>query len=200
LLSPYEVYEALVDSAVLGEFGMEGGGHDVSLFDEDGEAVAFGEDLDTVAGFHDAWRADVDHFERAARELRFAGLDGGVDLAAVGIALDGDVEDAEAFLVGVGDFGGEEDASGAGAEGGFGPDKGAEGVEEAAAFEKFEEGGGFAAGNDETVDVGELFGLADEDGLGSGFAERLSVGIVVALEGEYANAGRIEAAGRLIHD
>ena len=68
-----EVNEALVDAAVGGEFGVEGGGHDVALFDEDGEAVAFGEDFDAVAGFHDTWGANVNHLERAAGELRVAG-------------------------------------------------------------------------------------------------------------------------------
>ena len=142
---------------------------------------------DAVAGFHDAGGADEDHFERAAGELRFAGLDGGVDLAAVGVALDGGVEDAEALLRRVRDFGGEQDASGAGAEGGLGADEVLEGGEEAVALEKFEEGGGFAAGDDEAVDCGELLGFADEDGLGAGFAQGLGVGVVVALEGEDAD-------------
>jgi hypothetical protein len=127
-----------VDAAVGGELGVEGGGHDVALLDEDGEAVAGGEDLDAVAGFYDTGRADVDHFERAAGELRFAGLDGAVDLTAVGVALDGCMEDAEALLRRVRDVGGEEDTSGAGAEGGFAGDEVLEGGKEAIALEKFE--------------------------------------------------------------
>ncbi len=46
----------------------------------------------------------------------------------------------------------EEDGAGAGAEGWRGFDEGLEGVEEAAALEEFEEGGGFAAGDDEAVE------------------------------------------------
>jgi hypothetical protein len=133
--------------------------------------------------------ANVNHLERAAGELRVAGLDGGVDLAAVGVAFDGGVQDAKALLRRVRDFGGEEDASGAGAEGGLGADEVLEGGEEAVAFQKSEEGGGFAAGDDEAVDGGELFGFADQDGVGSGFAEGLGVGVVIALDGEYAYAG-----------
>ena len=168
---------------------MEGGGHDVALLDEDGEAVAGGEDLDAVAGFYDAGRADVDHFERAAGELRVARLDGGVDLAAVGVALDGGVEDAEALLGRVRDFSREEDASGAGTEGGFAGDEVLEGGKEAIALEKFQKRGRFAAGDDEAVNGGELFRFADQDGVGSGFAEGLGVGVVIALDGEYAYAG-----------
>ena len=168
---------------------MEGGGHEVALLDEDREAIAFGEDFDAGAGFGDAGRANVDHFERTAGELRVGGLDGGVDLAAVGVALDSGVQDAEALWRGMGDLVGEQDAAGAGAEGGLVLDEGAERGEEAVTFQEFEEGCGFTAGNDEAIDCAELFGFADEDGLGSGFAEGLGVGIVVALDGENADAG-----------
>ena len=67
-------------------------------------------------------------------------------MAAVGVALDAGVEDAEGGLGRVGDLAGEQDTAGAGAEGGFGVDEGVEEVVEAGAFEVFEEGGGFAAG------------------------------------------------------
>ena len=121
-----------------------------------GRAVAGGEGFDVGAGAGDAGGADEDHLERAAGEGGFGGEDGGVVLAAVGVALDGDVEDAEGGLRRVGDFFGEEDAAGAGAEGGFGVDEGVEGVEEAGALEVLEEGGGLAAGDDEAVEVVEL--------------------------------------------
>lgn len=41
-----EFQELFVDAGVVGKFGMEGGGHDVSLPDEDGVAFALGEDFD----------------------------------------------------------------------------------------------------------------------------------------------------------
>ena len=183
-----ETDEALVDAAVGGELGVERGGQDVALLDEDGEAVAFGENGDAVAGFHNAWGANIDHFEGTAGELGVGGLNSGVDLAAVSVALDGGVEDAEALLRRVRDFRGEEDASGAGSEGGLGADEVLKRGEEAIALEKFQESGGFAAGDDEAVDGGEFFGLADEDGFRAGFAEGLGVRVVVALEGEDAYA------------
>jgi len=55
--------------------------------------------------------------------------------------------------------------------------------------EEAEDGGGFAAGENEAVDGGELAGLSDFDGLSAGFGERGSVGGVVALDGEDAYAG-----------
>ena len=59
-------------------------------------------------------------------------------------------------------FFGEEDAAGAGAEDGLGVDEGVEGVEEAGALEMLEEGGGLAARDDQSIEVVELVGLADQ--------------------------------------
>jgi hypothetical protein len=69
-----------------------------------------------------------------------------------------------------------------------------EGVEESAALEEFEHGGGFAAGKDEAVEGGraveaEFVGSFDEGRESAGFGEGIGVGGVVALEGEDADAG-----------
>src|SRR6185312_4549681 len=133
---------------------MKGCGEEVVLLDQDREAVALGEDFDAGAGLYDARGADVDHFERAAGELGGCGFNGAVDLASVGVALDGGVEDAEAGLRRMQHFLCEEDAAGAGSEGGFGLHKLLKRGEKAIALEELEEGGGFAAGDDEAVDFG----------------------------------------------
>ena len=151
-----------MDAGVGAEFGVEGGGEEMAFADEDGEAVAGGEGFDVGAGAGDAGGADEDHLEWAAGELGRGGEDGGVDLAAVGVALDGDVEGGEGRLRGILDVLGEQDGAGAGAEGRRGLDEGLEGVEEAVALEEFEEGGGFAAGDDEAVEIGEFGWGADE--------------------------------------
>jgi hypothetical protein len=127
LLTADDVKEELVDAGVGGEFGVEGGGEQAALADEGRGTVAGGEGFNAGADARDARGADEDHLERAAGEGGVGGEDGGVVLAAVGVALDGDVEDGEGFLCGVGDFFGEEDAAGAGAEDGLGVDEGVEG-------------------------------------------------------------------------
>ena len=160
------------------------------LADEGGEAVALGQYFNAFAGFYDARGADVDHLQWAACELCLGLDDGAVVLASVGVALDRYVEDGETFLRGVADFFCQQDASGAGAEGRLPADEGFERVEKAVAGEEFEEGGRFAAGDDEAVDVGQLFRLADEDGFGSGFAQGCGVGVVVALNGENSDVRR----------
>ncbi len=142
------VEEEFVDALVGGEFGVERGREQVALTDERGGAVALCERFHAGAGLGDAGRADVDHFERAAGQGGFGFEDAGVVLAAVGVAFYRDVKRAEGLLLGVGDVFGDEDDASAGAEGGFRLDEFLERVEEAAAFERLEEGGGFAAGDD----------------------------------------------------
>lgn len=134
----------------------------MTFADEDGEAVAGGEGFDGGRSAGDAGGANEDHFERAAVELCRCGEDGGVDLATVGVAFYGDVECSERCLGRMFDVAGEQDAAGAGSEGGRGLNEGFEGVEEVVALKKFEHGGGFAAGHDETIDAGELSGDTDE--------------------------------------
>jgi hypothetical protein len=118
-----EVQEELMDSRIGGEFRMEGGGEQMARADEDWKFVAAGKSLYTGAGTGDAGSSDEDHLQRPAWEGGLRGEDGGIDLAAVGIAFDGDVEGCEGLLGGVQDFGGEQDGPGAGAEGWGGGDK-----------------------------------------------------------------------------
>src|ERR1035441_7905022 len=91
--------------------------------DQGGEAVAGGEGFDAGAGGADARRADEDHLQRAAGQGGGSGEDGGVDLTAVGVAFDRDVEGGEGALRRVFNVGGEQDGAGAGAEGGGGANK-----------------------------------------------------------------------------
>src|SRR6266851_4080129 len=180
-----EVQEELVDPEVVAQLGMEGCGEEGALADEDRVAIPGGEGFDLGSGPGDAGGADEDHLEWAALEFGRGGEDGGVDLPAVGVALDGDVEGGEGFLRGAFDVFGEEDCSGAGAEGWGGADEGFEGVEEVVALEELEHGGGLAAGHDEAVDfwwAGEVFRGADEFGGGSEGLPGLDVRGVCALE------------------
>lgn len=166
---------------------MEGCGEEVPFADEDGEPVTVGEGFDSGAGVDDAGGADEDHLQWAAFELCGSSEDGGVDLAAVGIAFDGNVEDGERFLRGVLYFFGEQDGSGAGAEGGSGFDERLQGIEEAVALEELQEGGGFATGDDEAVEVLQLGWGADELGVDAEGFEGLGVCFECALQGKDAD-------------
>src|SRR5580698_4400527 len=119
------------------------------------------------------------------------GEDGGVALGSVGVALDGNVEDAEAGLVGMANFAGQEDGGGAGAEDWFFFCEGLESIEEAGAVEKFEHGGGFAAGKDEAIEglavQAKLFRRFHEGRPSAGLFEGCGMAFVVALNGQDAD-------------
>jgi hypothetical protein len=188
-----------VDAGVGGELGVEGGGEEVAFADQDGSTVPGGEGFDGGAGAGDAGGANEDHLERRSGQAGGRGEDDGVVLAAVGVALDGDVEGAQGSLRGIGHVFGEQDGAGAGAEGGGGLDEGLEGGEEVIALEELEHGGGLAAGHDEAVDLssffsafgtGEVFGKADELRGSSEGGEDFGVGFVGALQGEDTDGQR----------
>ncbi len=182
-------------AAILAEFRVEGGSEDSALANEGGRVVPAGEDRDLGAEGAEARGANVNGFERAAGKRGLLGADGRVILAAVRVALDGGIEDAEAALGRVGDLASEQNAAGTGAEDGFCVTKIVEDVVEAGALEMFQEGRRFTAGDDEGVKFGELVGPAYEAGYGTEFGKTLGVDVESALEGEDADDG-----GYLGHD
>jgi hypothetical protein len=186
-----DVEEELVDAAVFRELGVEGRGENAAGANEDGIVVAAGEDLDAGTEARDARRADEDHLHGPAEERGFGLEDDGVVLAAVGVALDVDVEHAEAGLRRMVNLFGQKDAAGAGAEDGLRADENFEDVVEACAFEVLEEGGGFAARDDERVESGEFFRLADEVRGGAELGEALGVHVEGALQSQHADSGRV---------
>jgi len=170
-----------VDPRIFGELGVEGGGHGASLADGYGVVPFCGEDFDAFAHVFDLGGADEDHFDGRGAEEALA--DGAVDLATVGVTADSDVEGAQAFLMGILYFGGEEDSSGARAKSGLGADEVLQ-FSESFFAKQFEERAGFAAGDDESVDGVELLGLFDEDDFGAEFFEAAAMGIEIALQGQ----------------
>lgn len=86
------VEEQLVDPQVVRELRMKGGGKEMTLADEDGVAPAAGENFYLGPDLGDFWGSDENHLQGGAREGGFGVQDGGVQLAAVGVALYGDVQ------------------------------------------------------------------------------------------------------------
>ena len=139
---------------------MKGGGQHAAGADEDGIVIAAGKDLDARAEAADARRADEDHLHGAAGEGGFGVEDDGVILAAVGVALDVDVEYAEAALRRVGRRPCARRMQPAQVpKTGFVRTKVSRTVVEAGALEVLEEGGGLAAGEDEGVEAASSSGL-----------------------------------------
>jgi len=184
-----------VDAGVGREFGVKSCGHGSSLPDNDGIAAFGGEDFNAFSDVDDLGGADENHFEgRFAKSsvMRIAGpfasnepafADRAVDLASVGVAADADAQGSEAGLGRVFDFGGEKNCAGAGAEGRLYFDELPELLESGVA-EKLEEGAGFASGDDEAIDVVELFGLFDEHNFCAQLFKPAAVSVEIALQGQ----------------
>src|SRR5256885_16776008 len=114
-----------MDASVFGQFGMESRGHGSSLPNHDRIRTFGGEDFDPFAYLGDFGGADEDHFQGRCAQLAFetaqelALADRAVDLAAVGISANADVEGAQAGLLWVLDFVRQQDGSGTGTERGL---------------------------------------------------------------------------------
>ncbi len=124
--------------------------------------------------------------ERALQKLAFA--DRAVELASVGVAADGHIDGAESVLVGILNFGGEQDRSSAGSESGL---EAHELLQPFEAFfsQQFQEGAGFAAGDYQAIDLVELAGLFDEENFGAQLFEPAAVGVEIALQGQDSDFG-----------
>lgn len=127
LAVPNQFEESTMYARIVGQFGMKSCGHGPSLpYCHRNIIIAFrGDDVDAGADALDFWRADENHLERRCAQLavqiakKFAFANGTVDLASVGVAADGNIDCAESGLAGILDFRGEQDGSGARAEGGL---------------------------------------------------------------------------------
>src|SRR5579871_4469813 len=169
-------------SGVGREFWMEGRRHDVAFLHQRRLVGEFGEDFDTLANALENRSADENHFEWFVVESCFAGHDIAVDLAAVAVAEDRHIEQAERILLWIFHVGGEEDCAGAGAE-----DRAiirrefADGFVETFFAQELKLCSAFTAGEDETVAAFQVGGGADLDGFSAEIGEHLGVRSKITL-------------------
>ncbi len=168
---------------------MKRGRENCSLLDQNREAITFGQNLNVRPGLHDARRTNIDHLEWAAVEPGRGRYYRTVDLTSVCVAFDNGVEHTQAGLCRVADLFRKQNAARTGSEGGFGANKFLKRAKEAVALKKFEEGGRFATGDDQTFDIGKLLGLADENSFRTGLTQSGRMGVEVALDGQDPDAG-----------
>src|SRR5579862_3569601 len=124
-----QLEESLVNPRVVGELGMESGGHRSSLPDHDGIGSFGRQHFDIIADVGNFGCADKHHFEWRFRQLtfeiaqKFPLPDRAVDLASIRVASNADIKSAEAGLCRVLHFGGEKDGARTSSERGLGSDK-----------------------------------------------------------------------------
>ena len=189
LESRNDAHKHAMNPSVCGELWMESGGHCHTLPNQGWETLTVGQGFHPRPNFDNTRGTNKDHLQRSAGKAGFHDLDAGVDLPAVGVALDHCIKKTQASLGGIADLAGQQNGSGTGTEDRPGPAKFLQSLKEVALFQEFEHRGRFAAGQHEAVDLRKLFRLANFVGLGARFRESLGVGGVVALDGEDADAG-----------
>src|SRR5580704_15658523 len=141
-------------------------------------------------GAPDDGRADEDgfHLPRTCPLLKIAGRlyvrNLAVDLPSVSVALDGEVERAEALLLRVAHFLCQQDRTRAGPEDWFLTCEFTQRLVEAHEVDELEHGCAFPPGYHKAVDGLQFFGSAHEDGLGARAFERFCVRFEIALQRE----------------
>ena len=170
-----------MNTSVVGQLGMEGGSHGLALAHDNRVLPLRSEDFNLRPEALNFWGTDEYHLDRGAAETAFA--DGALQLSAVSIAADTDVEYAQTGLRRIFDFFGEKDGPRAGAEGWFEANKFFQ-LGESGLAEEFQECAGFAARDDETVDFEQLTGLLDKHDFGAQLFEPFAVRVEIALQGE----------------
>src|ERR1019366_5053979 len=111
-----------------------------------------------------------------------------VDLAAVSVALDGEIQHAEAFLGGVFHFRSQQDGTRTSSEDRLAGGETAQSVLQVHEVQQLQHGGALATGDHEAVDGFHVLSGTDKDGLGSGARDGLGVSFEIALERENADA------------
>jgi len=169
---------------------MEGEREHIALAGGYDAVLVSGEHLDVAIGGGDDGSAyeDCAHGPAVYSFYLNIGFEA-IDLSAEGVPLHGNVHDGEGWLVlsGGADGLGHEDHAGAGAEErAAGGDELLDGLEEAVARGELADGGAFAAGEDEPVGLGDLFGGANGAGLDAEAAKGPEMFSYVTLDCEYA--------------
>ncbi len=165
---------------------MESGAEEIFLAHEDRPVFEAGEHLHAAPRAGDDGRPDEDGAQRVGPEggRVQVGLEA-FDLGAVGVAVDGEVEDAETGLVVARDLGGQDDESGAASvDGKIVFEEIRERIEQPEADQQFADGRAFAAGKDEAVQALKLRGEAHRPPLGAALGQRGQVPLEVALKRE----------------
>jgi hypothetical protein len=188
-----KVEERPVNAGVVAEFRVERRRHRLALTNYDGILALGSQNLYAGPEAFDFGCTYENHFDRCVTKQPFA--DGAVNLAAIGVAANVDVDRAESELLGILDFLGKENGAGTGAEGWFQAHKIFQ-LFETCLAEQLEECAGFPAGDHEAIDGIELFGLFDQHDVGAKFFQALAVGVEVALEGEDADGRWSSVVGR----
>src|SRR5579863_3578129 len=184
----HQFHKSFVNAPVIREFRMEGCRHELALPDQRGMPVALCEYFDLRPGFNDAWSTNKNHFEFVSRKFGIREENGGVDLAPVCVSLNHSIQQTQAPLCRITNFARQQDRPRTGSEDRLSRTEVLQLVEEMAAVKKFQDGSGFAPGENQSVQFLQLLTLAYFHRSCARVEERLGVGGVVPLYRKNSNA------------
>src|SRR6266404_5618111 len=176
-----QVQKILMNAPVVAQFRMERRCHGLALAHQHRHFVAaFRRDhFHALAYAFNLRSADEYHFDGLAKKSAFA--DGAIDLASVSITAHCDVERAQARLLRILDFGGQQDASRAGSKRRLRAHEILQ-LRESVFTEQLEKGPRLAAGDYQAVDLIQLLGLFHQYNFGTEFFETAAVRVEVSLQ------------------
>src|SRR4029077_5422958 len=178
------VEEGAMHPGIVRKFGMVCGSPASSLPDCDGITALGGNYFYVRSHALNFGGTDKNHLQRGVSQ--FAGADGAVDLASVGVASNSDVERAQARLLGIFNFVGQKDCARARAKRRFNPNEVFQ-LFKSCFPEQVQESSTFATGDDQAVDLFQLLRLLDEDDFSAQLFEPFAVRIEIPLQSKYAD-------------
>lgn len=166
---------------------------DVTLLDEHRRTVAGSQHRHRVPDPGNPRRADEDHLERRPGQRRRRRENGRVDLPAIGVAFNRNIERMERGLRRIQHRVGQQDAAGAGAEGRLTANEEVQRPKEAATLQVFKKRSRFAARDNQPVERLELMWLPNQHSVSAKLPKHGRMNIVSALQGQHADSGRRES-------
>src|SRR5437870_4270078 len=179
-----QIQEGTMHTGVVGKFGMKGGSHDSSLPDGDGIAAFGGNDFHVWPYAFNFGGADENHLQ--GRISQFSGADGAVDLAAVGVAPNADVERSQARLLGIFHFVGQKDCARTSTKRRFDSNELFQ-LFKSCFAQQVQKSSTFPPGDDQAVDFVQLLRLLDQHDFCAQFLEPSAVRVEIALESKNAD-------------
>ena len=175
-----------MDARVIRQLRVKRRGQDIFLPHQHGTIVFARQHFDLWSELFEAGCAYENHFQEIPAERGSLVDDVAIELSAVGVAPDGDVEDTEPALRRIEDVARQQDGACAGPKRGFHLHE-IEQLLETFFTEQVQERGGFATGDDERFDLVKLLRLLDEHNLGAEFFQAAAVGVEIALQRQHAD-------------
>jgi hypothetical protein len=179
-----QIEEGAMHARVVGKFRMESGSHHSSLPDGDRIGALGSNHLHVRSYALNFWCADENHLQW--RVSQFASANGAVDLTAVGIATNTDIENTQSHLFWIFHFVGQQNSAGASTKSRFDANKLLQ-LFKSLFAQQVQKRSTLAAGDDKTVDLVQLFRLSHHHNFRTQLLEPFAVGIEIALESQNAD-------------